>query len=77
MTATLQQLLAVSALVVKCEKLCGSGVLPEADEQTLRFLIAKVCKAFEIPSVAERPANNNADMDAQISAVVLEMARPS
>lgn len=77
MTANLQQLLAASALVVKCEKLCGSGVLPESDEQTLRFLIVKVCKAFEIPTIAERPANNNADMDAQIKGVVIEMARPA
>lgn len=73
----LQQLLAASALVVKCEKLCASGVLPESEEQTLRYLIIKVCKAFEIPTIAERPANNNADMDAQIGAVVIEMARPS
>lgn len=75
MTANLQQLLAASALIVKCEKICALGALPESDEQTLRFLIAKVCKAFEIPCLAERPANTNADPDMQLSAVVLEMER--
>ena len=77
MSMGLQQLLAASCLVVKCEKLCASGVLPESDEQTLRFLIAKVCKAFEIPTLAERPANANDDHDAQLEAVAIEMQRPS
>jgi len=54
--AELQQLLAASALLVTCEKIAGSGVLPEHEEQDLRRLIARACKAFEIPTIAERGA---------------------
>jgi hypothetical protein len=75
MTASLPQLLAASALVVKCEKLCSAGLLPEQDEQTLRYLLTKVCRAFEIPTLAERPANSNADLNQQLSLVAQEMER--
>lgn len=54
MTATLQQLLAASALVTTCERIAGSGALPEADEQALRVLIVNASRAFEIPTIAER-----------------------
>lgn len=56
MTATLQQLLAASALIVRCEKLCSTGALSGPDEEDLRRLIVKCCIAFEIPTIAERPA---------------------
>lgn len=75
MTATLQQLVAASALITKCEKLCAQGLLPESDEQTLRYLLTKVCRAFEIPTLAERPANSNANPDQQLSLVAQEMGR--
>jgi hypothetical protein len=57
MTLPLHQLVAASALVTTCEKLCASGVLPEADEQNLRELIVKCCRAFEISTIAERSAS--------------------
>lgn len=75
MTATIQQLFAVCVLLTKCEKICAAGVLPEQDEQMLRFLIAKVCRTFEIPTLAERPANQNANPDQQLSLVAQEMER--
>lgn len=52
----LQQLLAASAMIVSLEKIAAAGVLPEAEEQKIRVLIIQACRAFEIPSIAERPA---------------------
>lgn len=57
MTATLQQLIAASALITTCEKLCATGAIPEADEQSLRELIVKCCRAFEIAPLAECSAS--------------------
>jgi hypothetical protein len=53
--ASLQELLAATALIVTCEKIAASGVLSEQDEQALRLILAKACRTFEIPSIAERP----------------------
>lgn len=61
MTATLQQLLAASALIVTCEKIAAADVLPEAEERQIRVLIAQACRAFEISSIAERPASQVID----------------
>lgn len=58
MTNQLQQLLAASALLVTCERLVGSGRLPEDEEKNLRLLIVRVCRAFEIPTIAEREYSN-------------------
>lgn len=61
MTANLQQLLAASALIVTCERLASSGILPDEQEAEIRVLICRACRAFEIPTVAERavtPASN-------------------
>jgi hypothetical protein len=44
------QRLAVSALVGECEMIIARGALPEADELTLRMLIAQVLGAFGMPS---------------------------
>lgn len=55
MTHSLQQLLAASALIVACEKICSSGVLSDSDERNLRILIVRAGKAFVLDSVAERP----------------------
>jgi hypothetical protein len=55
MTANLQQLLAASALIVTCERMASSGMLAEKEEGELRILICRACRAFEIPTVAERP----------------------
>ena len=55
MTDNLQQLLAASALIVTCERLASSGILPIEQEQDIRRLIVRCCNAFEIPTVAERP----------------------
>ena len=54
----LHQQLAASSLIVFCEKIAGSGNLPEPDEITLRELIVKVCRAYDMPTVAERPARS-------------------
>lgn len=56
MTANLQQLLAASALIVRLERIATSGILPENDEADIRRLICRACRAFEIPTIAERPA---------------------
>lgn len=57
MTASLQQLLAASACIVALERICSSGVLPESDEASIRLLICRACRSFEIPTIAERPSN--------------------
>lgn len=53
--ASLQHLLAASALLVSAERIASSGLLPENEEAELRVLICRVCQAFDIPTVAERP----------------------
>jgi hypothetical protein len=53
-TADLQQLLAASALIVTCERLASSGRLSEQEESEIRILICRACRAFNIPTVAER-----------------------
>lgn len=53
-TASLQQLLAASALIVQLERIASSGILPENDEADVRRLICRACRAFEIPTIAER-----------------------
>ena len=58
-TASLQQLLAASALLVSAERIASSGVLPENDEADLRVLICRVCQAFGIPTIAERPVKQD------------------
>jgi hypothetical protein len=72
----LKHLLAARQMIKVLERIASSGILPEADEAEIRQLICRACRAFEIPTLAERPANGNADMDAQIDAVAIEMARP-
>lgn len=56
--ATLTELLAASALIVTCESICASGMLPEEEERDIRILIAKCCRAFNVPSIAERSQLN-------------------
>lgn len=56
MTNQLQQLLAASACIVTLERLASSGRLPENEEAEIRQLICRACNAFEIPTIAERPA---------------------
>lgn len=67
MTNQLQQLLAASALIMKCKTIVASDWLPEAEEQDLRILLAKCCKAYGMLSIAERttPANDSS-FDAQL-----------
>ena len=57
MTCTLQQLLAASALIVRLERICSSGVLSESEEADTRVLICRAYREFALPSVAERPSN--------------------
>lgn len=54
MAENLQQLLAASALLVSAERIASSGILPESEEAELRLLICRVCRAFSIPTIAER-----------------------
>lgn len=56
--ASLQELLAASALIVTCEQICSAGSLSERDEQALRILLVKACKAFEIVPLAERASES-------------------
>lgn len=55
MTATLQQLMAASALVVTLERIASRDILPADEEASVRLLICRACRAFEIPTIAERP----------------------
>jgi hypothetical protein len=54
-TASLQQLLAASNLLVFAERMASSGRLSEQEEADVRLMIVRVCKAFDIPTLAERP----------------------
>lgn len=75
MTNRLQQLLAASNLVIFCENLARAGRLTEGEEACLRELTVKTCNAFEIPTLAERPANSNCDLDYQLTAMAVELAK--
>ena len=55
MSANLQQLLAASNLLVFAERMASSGRLSEEEEKDVRMMIVRVCHAFEIPTLAERP----------------------
>lgn len=52
----LQQLLAASALIVKLEAICSSGVLSLGEEIAARELIVKAARAFQFDTQAERGA---------------------
>lgn len=70
MTPTLQHLLAASALIETLEKQCATGLHTEQEEMRLRILIARACRAFELPSISEREFSN------VISLVGREMRAP-
>lgn len=55
MSNDLQQLLAASACIVTLERIASSGILPDEEEASVRVLICRACRAFEIPTIAERP----------------------
>lgn len=55
-TANLQQLLAASNLIVFAERMASSGRLTEEEEKDVRLMVCRVCKAFNIPTIAERPS---------------------
>lgn len=63
MPQDLTQLLAASVMVLQLERIASSGMLPEDEEAKLRKLICRACRAFDIPSIAERP---DPDLTAQI-----------
>lgn len=76
MHSDLQQLLAASALIITLERIASSGVLSHADERDARLLICRACRAFSIPSIAERPSNV-IDLETATEALVRkEMERP-
>lgn len=53
MTATLSQLMAASAMATALQRICSQGVLPVEQEQDLRILVVRSCRAFDIPTIAE------------------------
>jgi len=67
----LQHLLAASALITHCERLCRSGRLTETDELGLRAITAKTRAAFSLGLPGERCNDNTSldDVDAAIAAV--------
>lgn len=71
--ASLNELWAASALIVTCEKLISSGKLSEVDERNLRLLIARCCRAFNVPSIAERPIDDDLTYARMVEAVTREM----
>ena len=68
-TASLQELMAASAMMITLEKIASSGRLPLAEEINVRELIVRAGKAFAMDSAAERPANGNVDLDMQLEGV--------
>jgi hypothetical protein len=70
----LQHLLAASALITHCERLCRSGRLAEADELGLRAIISKTRTAFSLGLPGERCNDNT--VDAAIAAVCEEIGAP-
>jgi hypothetical protein len=76
--ASLQQLVAASALITTLERIVGDGLLDPEREMKARQLIVRCCNAFEIPTIAERPAANcNADYETQLSLVGAEIGSPA
>lgn len=57
------ELLAASALITTLERICSSGVLSDADEQDARLLIARSCRAFELPTIAERSLESSSAVE--------------
>ena len=59
---------AVAALIGRCEKIAGMGVLPETEEIRLRQIIVETCGAFGMLTQAERPVVQVGDHDPERSA---------
>jgi hypothetical protein len=75
MTDNLQHLLAASALITHCERLCRSGRLAEVDELGLRAIVSKTRTAFSLGLPGERCNDNTTlpDLDSQLCAVSAEI----
>lgn len=56
MPLTLLQIVAASALVETLEKQCRDGIHSEPEEMRIRSLVVRACRAFEMPTIAERTA---------------------
>lgn len=54
---------AVAALVGRCERIVGMGVLPETEEFRLRQLIVETCGAFDMLTQSERSVVQVGDHD--------------
>lgn len=75
---TLQQLLAVSALLGHAEAIAEAGLIGEANELKLRDVIVRTMIAFDIPMRAERIEQDNTsepDWHAANEIVSQEMGR--
>lgn len=55
-TASTEELLAASALIVTLERICRSGVLTIEDEVCARYTIGRAYQAFGVDGIAERPS---------------------
>lgn len=73
-TASLQELMAASAMMITLEKIASSNRLPVDEEINVRQLIVRAGKAFGLDSIAERPSADVIHLDAQIDAVREAMA---
>jgi hypothetical protein len=75
---TLQQLLAVSALLGEAEAIAEDGLISEVREMKLREVIARTIVAFDLPMRAERIEQDNTsepDWLADNEIVLQEMGR--
>lgn len=76
-TASLQELMAASAMMITLEKIASSGCLPLDEEINVRQLIVRAGNAFGIDSLAERTSAEVINFEAQVDAVREQMAAPT
>ena len=73
-TASLQELMAASAMMITLEKIASSNRLPIDEEIEIRLLVVRAGRAFGMDSRVERPTADVIQLDAQIDAVREVMA---
>jgi hypothetical protein len=71
MSVDLQHLLAASALITHCERLCRSGRMSADDELNTRAIVAKARTAFSLglPGECLNDNRTESDLDGEIAAV--------
>lgn len=68
-TASLQELMAASAMMITLEKIASSGRMPTDEEIEIRLLIVRAGRAFGMDSRVERPTADVIQFDAQVEVV--------